>query len=432
MKKNYTMTVLMLLLVSGNLLAQQIYVNQVFIGTGGIYGNTSDHVTITSYNPETQNSVLVGEIMRESIQDIFLYLNCIFVAAEDSIVKYDATTFEKLAVAYESNLSRLYFNGENLFVSRRGDLNGPPPDGIYLKVYDGEYLNLMANIEGISADAADMEIVSDTLYVAIPGDWQATEGKLAIIDLQSMQLKEEVNLGADAVGINDLYEHQFKIYSVNRSPYNATTGSVTTYNTSNSEFSTTVINHIVGKGIALDPVSFQTLYLLLDYGIGSYDVTTNEVIETSIVPDPGSSAFIFIAAADYDYTNDIFYVTVTDYYSMGEGRIYDMTGTVTGSFDAGISAECVVIDYDVSTYVLEQNNAPALLIYPNPTSEYVMIKSKSINLVRLINSTGIVIFETKYNSENDVTIDVNGLASGLYFVNAETSDGLMIGKFIVQ
>ena len=570
MKKSYilvSMAIIFAVMSVTNLFGQ-FYTNQVIIGNGGIYGDPSDHVTIATYNPEDETTTTFGDIQRESIQDLIIEGNFAYVAAEDSIVKYNIDTYDRIAAVYESNLSRLYLKNGKLFVSRRSDLNGPPADGKYVKVYDTEDLSITATVDGISADAAGMAMASDTLYVAVAGDWQATEGKFAVID-NNNNLVREMNFGADAIGISDLFTDGNNIYTVNKTPYGATTGSVTSYSVWTTAYTTTVLNKTVGKGVAVDG---STLYLLLDYGIGSYDLTNNQILNASIVPDPGSATFQYIAAAAFDNINQLFYVTITDYFSTGEGKIYDMTGNETGAFDAAVSAEAIAIDTrindftfdDVQYWVGEGENRALLVVdwndtvspeslawgyrfdgevtgeqilsdisfadsrfianmsggflndiafadgeilhegiggtggfywstwsgtnsgnwemnagigatvqdgdwfgcsftdfnpsvfpgvpvavsnpvgidnykkytevsvYPNPATDFVTIKSLNINIVRLVNSTGIVIFENKYNSENDVVIDISGLVSGLYFVNVETDEGVGVNKLLVR
>ncbi len=327
----------------------QFYTNQLIVGNGGIYGDPSDHVTVSAYNPDGQTTTSFGNIQRESIQDLIIHGNYTYVAAEDSIVKFNIDTYEKVAAVYESNLNQLFYKNGLLYVSRRSDINGPPADGVYLKVFNAGDLALVGSVNGISGDANGIVVESDTVYVAVSGDWQATEGKFAVID-NNYNLVREMDFGADAVGIFDLYSDGNNIYSVNRSPYGSTSGSVSTYSIWTTLFTTTVFDNVVGKGVAK---SNNILYLVLDNGIGSYDLSTNEVIETSIVPDPGSSNFIYIADAAFDYLNQLFYVTLTDYFSMGEGKIYDMEGTETGTFDAEVSAEAVALDFRINDFVWE-------------------------------------------------------------------------------
>ncbi|NOX48080.1 MAG: T9SS type A sorting domain-containing protein [Chlorobi bacterium] len=351
MKKNYilrAMTLSVAVVFALNLNAQ-FYTNQLIVGNGGIYGDPSDHVTVSAYNPDGQTTTSFGDIQRESIQDLIIHGNYAYVAAEDSIVKFNIDTYEKVAAVYESNLNQLFCKNGLLYVSRRSDINGPPADGVYLKVFNAGDLALVGSVNGISGDANGIVVESDTVYLAVSGDWQATEGKFAVID-NSFNLVREMDFGADAVGIFDLYSDGNNIYSVNRSPYGSMSGSVSTYSIWTTLFTTTVFDNVVGKGVAK---SNNALYLMLDNGIGSYDLGTNEVLETSIVPDPGSSDFIYIADAAFDYLNQLFYVTLTDYFSMGEGKIYDMEGTETGTFDAEVSAEAVALDFRINDFAWE-------------------------------------------------------------------------------
>ena len=368
MKKNYILraaTLIAAIAFTVNMNAQ-FYVNQLIVGNGGIFGDPSDHVTVSTYNPETQTTSSFGDIQRESIQDLIIHENYAYVAAEDSIVKFNIDTYEKVAAVYESNLNQLFYKNGLLYVSRRSDLNGPPADGVYLKVYNAADLALVGSVNGISGDANGIVVESDTIYVAISGDWQATEGKFAVID-NNYDLVREMNFGTDAVGIFDLYSDGNNIYSVNRSPYGNINGSVTSYSIWTTSFTNTIINHVVGKGVAK---SDNTLYLMLDNGIGSYDLSTNEVLETTIGPDPGSGDFIYMADAAFDYLNQLFYVTITDYFSMGEGKIYDMGGTETGTFEADVSSEAIAIDYriddfaftDVEYWIGEGENQALLVV----------------------------------------------------------------------
>ena len=351
MKKNYFLriAVLFTVLVFALNLNAQFYTNQLIVGNGGIYGDPSDHVTIASHNPEEQSTTLFGDIARESIQDLIVHENFAYVAAEDSIVKFNIDTYEKVAAIYESNLSQLFYKNGLLYVSRRSDLSGPPTDGAYLKVFNAEDLTLVGTVDGISNDAAGIVVEWDTVYVAVSGDWQATEGKFAVID-NNFNLVREMNFGTDAVGIYDLYSDGNIIYSVNRSPYSSTNGSVTNYSIWSTGFSTSVFENAVGKGVAK---SGNILYLMLDNGIGSYDLISNEVIEISIVPDPGSANFIYMADAVFDNLNQLFYITITDYYSMGEGKVYDMNGLETGTFEAGVSAEAIALDFRINDFAFE-------------------------------------------------------------------------------
>ena len=422
MRKNKLFWALLLQAIVFQAISQNS-INQIVLGNGGIYGNSSDHVMITGIAPSDYSSTYLGEVVRESIQDLIVVEDIAYVAAEDSLVKFDLLTGQKLAAIYQGNLSRLYFHDQILYVSLRSDLSGPPADGIYLKSFD-ENLAFLQQADGISTDGAGICVVEDTIYVAVPGDWQATEGHLAIVSLDFSNVRE-LNLGTDAVGINDLIADENQIYTVNKSPYLATTGSITTYNTISTNFATHVFNHVVGKVVKK---AGELLYLGIDYGIGSYNLSTGLVIESQIIPDPGSSSYINIASAVFDEINQQFYVAITDYFSFGEGSVYDIEGNMIGNFDASVSAEAMAIHYNLgsATYELSDNVS---YLYPNPCANQLYIRSIPGNLkTQLLNSTGQVLQE--YDGNFVKSLNLETYPSGIYFVRIEKLNEVILEKLI--
>jgi len=405
----------------------QITAEEVLVGNGGQYGNEADHVSLTSINPDDYSSSFVGEIIRESIQDMVIDGQYAYLAAEDSIAKFDLIAKTKVAQVYESNLSRLAFVNNQLLVSRRSDINGPPADGIYLKAYDAD-LNFISQAEGIPTDASDIAVVNDSIYLAIPGDWQATEGQMAIIsaDFSFMRI---LNLGASAVGLYDLFYDNNKIYTVNKTPYGLTVGSVSTYDIETATYTTQVIENVVGKGVYLKD---DILYLGLDYGIGSYNISSNEVINNQIVPDPGSATYISIAGAAYDYINEHIYVSITDYFSFGQGKVYDLEGNEIAAFEAGISAEAIKVRYKDHTLVPELA-ATSVKTYPNPCRDFITIQSQNpILSVRIISQLGQEISHTAASGEIQKRVDLHRLKNGLYILQIESTQGIVTKSILKQ
>lgn len=404
----------------------QSVMKQLLIGSGGIYGNPSDHVTVTGFDPVTTIYNNVGEVWRESIQDLAIHQGAVFVAAEDSIVKFDIETGQKMASVFESNLSRLYIHEGMLYVSRRSDINGPPADSVYLKAYNSDNLELIGQTEGISSDAAGICIMHDTIYLAVPGDWQATEGRLAVVDM-NLGLVREMNFGADAVGISDLYPNGTILFSVNKSPYLATTGSLTAYNTLTTSHTTTVFSHIFGKGLGKDG---EMLYLVMDYGIGSVDLNTMYIADPSIIPDPGSANFLYIADAVIDTSGKMLYVTITDYFSTGYGRIYDLNGNQAGVFEAGISAEALEIQYENTSSI---NSPPSLrdyTLWPNPVRDKLNVMVPAGNTeILIIDMAGRRVLGQKLTG-NHCLIDLSSLQPGIYYAVIMADDFLNTAKII--
>lgn len=427
--KNFT-AVLGLILLTCFESFSQFNVDRIVIGSGGIYGNPDDHVMINGYNPSNQNTSLIGEVFRESIQDIVIAGDYAFMAAEDSIVKFDLVNNSKVAAVYETNLSRLFYHNQFLYVTRRSDINGAPADGIYLKVFYAYNLDHFYDVEEITADAAGVAVAINSVFVAVPGDWMSTEGHLAILN-SDLDVDTIINLGNEAVGISDLFVTEEKLYSVNRTPYLATQGSVTEYSFNSGVWQNHVLNHVIGRGV---DISDNKLFLVQDYGIGYFDLISGTLSENLLIPDPGSSTSLFIADAVYEPLSSLLYVSITDYFSTGFGKIFNLSGAETGSFDAGISAEALAIHYEIGSGTSDFSEVrPMINLYPNPVAEALTIEANEpmVN-INLYDDYGNELFEICPSMNNRITLNLDFLCSGFYFIRVQFNDMEELKKIIIR
>ena len=66
----------------------------------------------------------------------------------------------------------------------------------------------------------------------------------------------------------------------------------------------------------------------------------------------------------------------------------------------------------------DQIKDPTFLVYPNPTSDFVHVKTdKKINLISVVDPSGKILKQSKLN-----TIDIQDLPKGIYFVNIKFID----------
>ncbi len=403
---------------------------QLIVASGGSFSNPDDYVSMSAFDPLNQTSNEFNTIFTQSVQDIIVEDNFAYVAAQDSIIKYDIETFTRLSAIAESNLNRLFIFDDKLVVSRQTGTTGPPADGYYVKIFNTSDLSLIANIAGISSDAASSILVNDSLYVAISGTWEASEGKFAIIDTENFELGREINFGAEAVGIYNLYSIGDTIYSVNKSPYMATSGSITKFNTIDCSFSTSTHQLVFGKGIGLNG---NILYLGLNNGIGSYDLIISEIIDEEIIPDPGSLSYISICDGAFDHVNNLIYITISDYFSFGEGKIYDLTGAETGSFEAGISPEAIALQFLDESGVENYSDNFDICIFPNPVFDVLNIKFSENYIpdeIFITDVFGRQIYNSKTFKSGNKNIDFSIYPSGLYFLNLSFGNKIITEKII--
>src|SRR5690606_29721589 len=72
--------------------------------------------------------------------------------------------------------------------------------------------------------------------------------------------------------------------------------------------------------------------------------------------------------------------------------------------------------------------------YPNPTSDVVILKSSHSTMKGIVvyNNLGSVVLEQNSLSSREVSLNLNGLAAGLYQVVINTEDGLAIKMIEVK
>ena len=82
---------------------------------------------------------------------------------------------------------------------------------------------------------------------------------------------------------------------------------------------------------------------------------------------------------------------------------------------------------------INENTDVSINIYPNPAKDLVKLSvvSSQYSAVRIYNVLGIMVDEIEMNS-NEIEINVSEYKSGIYFINAETSNGNIVKKMIVE
>ncbi len=425
MKKNYSLflAAFMLLAVSA-LEAQTFIVKQVFVGSGGNFSDPDDFVEISSYDPNGGQTSSFGNIRTQSVQDMLIDGNFLYVAAQDSIAKFNIDTYNRVAIAAAPGVNKLAKYENKLLASF-----AYPNTSDFLRVYDANNLDFISVIEGISDEAAGMLVVDDALYVAVPGGWMSTTGKIALVDLSELILLKEVDMGTNAAGIFDLYLYDNLLFSVNKSAWGATSGYVTQTNTALSQFNHTLYQHALGNGTGLDN---GQLFVQMDNGIGQIDLNDMSLVNASVV----SPFEMSIASAELDTVNSLFYVSTTDYASVGEGLIFNLQGENTGSFDAGISPEAIAIDYRSTEGIGENLITLAIAAMPNPSDETCQLSfpqelaNADWKITDLLGAT--VRSGHLHGNENELTIDVSTWPSGLYVAVARNSSHQGVVKLLVR
>ncbi|MFH1937894.1 MAG: T9SS type A sorting domain-containing protein [Bacteroidota bacterium] len=393
----------------------------------------ADYVTMQTYDPATGTTSIFDEIKTQSVQDVVIADYKIYVAAQDSIVMYDANTLQRLAAVADSGLSRLYLFNDRLIVTKQY-----PIVRFFVEVLDASNLSLIARIDNISGDCKGVAHTEDSVYVAVNGGFLSTEGKLAVIDFNNWTLSREINFGTIAVGINDIYNYDGNIFCINESPYGGLhVGSITAYNF----YSMTYINFIIGflvgngaSGVKNSGIVGNLLYITLENGIGSFNMDTHVVADSLIFPDPGYTSHIVYTSFTTDYVNSYLYMNIGNRSNLG----LDVVGTTTGdsvtSFQTGINADALALDYRVPVGIDESlTEKSSIVLYPNPVENQLRIKytgEAPVTEILIRNLLGHTIYQNNARNVSGIWIDCSAYPSGLYFVTVKTDSKTLSTKFI--
>lgn len=406
-------------------------VEEVIIANGGVFEFSmpyADYATVGSYNIGLQSYQVFDTIYTQSVQDIAVTVNFgasnpseIFVAAEDSVIKYDQG-YQRLSASYfESIRSVTALEDEGIVVAGNwfGSTNA-------LTVFD---YNTMAPLYSVSTSDIPYTIygaavLGDSLYVSynIPssvdgcppyGCYADSIGMLGVISLTSQSYVRSVSLGTAAAGLRKIAAFSNEIrgagtLSGNSIAYDNSTESVTStsqgiYNQLNFEFFNEGLHFIDGT-----------------------DVNSLLFYNSSVAPTNLTVSFPLTAIYD-SYGTELFY-TETDYASYG--RLFHKTsGPSLDSIEVGVSPEAIAFRYSALESIDNQNEID-ISIYPNPNNGRFHIKGAESAYFEVFNTTGQKISEGLINGPNqELSLNVQ---AGIYIIKVVTEYGIASKSVIID
>ncbi len=330
---------LLLLMVTMSLVAfsQNQELSKSVVVSGGNYSNPEEHVAVGYFIQEPGEYHVFDSIYTQSVQDVLVDGQMLFVTAEDSLVSYDLETMDRIAAVSYEGLNSFAVAGEKLLVTRQY-----PVTSESLLILDKETLELSTLVE-LSGEAAGIVVDGDSAYVAVPGAWGTSEGRIAVVDLPNEILSREVVLGEDAQGTKELFISDYTLYAVNThfSDYEENTFSVTSYDLFSGSFETDVIEGdyygYYGNSVMTD----SSIVIPVSGGMASYNVFTQQANLSYMSVAPAAVAF--------DHLAEQFHITTSDYSTYGEYQIYNLNGeALPGTFETGVSPEALTLQYNVS------------------------------------------------------------------------------------
>ncbi|CAA6830388.1 MAG: Unknown protein [uncultured Aureispira sp.] len=429
MQASVKLTFLTVLLVGtlSNLFAQN---ESIIVVNGGVFGVTNASTTIEDLNSGTATNM--GDIGTSSIQDVLINGQYAYVAAQDSIIKYDWTTKTRVAANAFLGLSTVklaQYNNQLLVGNWYGPFGATAAYNQHFLIYDANDLSFIDSVPQVTKPADDIVVIGDYAYIAqnnaqtvVFGD---TLGYLAVVDLTTRTLVRNDTLSTTGADVGRMVVEDTMIYTINKA-----SNTISSYNTVTLAKTT----QAAAGGVVLNPAVYGPTafskgaglwYFPYDGGIGSYNLATNTVVSANIVPIAGDFAFVM------DTVSDNFCVSHINYSNQlqNKGRIYDTNGDSVGMFQVGYSPEALAIISNAvvgSTVQLAASNELNYTMAPNPATSVLTVqleKSEAVTLL-VINQVGQNVL-TQSSTDAVTTLDIASLPAGMYFLAVVNEKGLM-------
>jgi hypothetical protein len=403
---------------------------QEIVAIGGKFEGPpyTDYVTIESYDLSTLMVTVFNTIYTQSVQDVLISGNHAYVTAQDSVVMYNIDSYQRISAVKDSGVNKMAIYNNRLIVTKQW-----PIGRFRVEVLDASNLSLIAFVDGIPGDCEGLTVYGDHAYVASDSGYQGVEGRLAVINTANWTLDTIVNFGSSAVGIYSVYSYAGYIYCVNRTPYGGgNIGSITRYEPSTGLFTTRSLGVNVGQGYG---IAGNLFYIGMNNSIGSYNLDTQTIVDTTIIKYFGSSGDVGINSAAVDYINSKFYVNLGDRSSFGVGVVYSLAGDSLTSYTTGLNSDACAIDFRTPAGVVNASTTgDGISVCPNPADDFIIISlsnAASLKEIKILDLTGRII-ETRpvQKGENHVRLGVLNYPSGLYLISFTDDQGTKVRKFI--
>ncbi|MDQ3047767.1 MAG: T9SS type A sorting domain-containing protein [Bacteroidota bacterium] len=178
---------------------------------------------------------------------------------------------------------------------------------------------------------------------------------------------------------------------------------------------------------------YFSLLLSCTCGMAAANDLTYSVVNTVVGSTTGSIDLNVsggVAPFVYSWSGPSGFIANTEDLSGLDAGTY--TVTVTDQY-CGVATVTVIVNADVAASIKEENAALIMNVFPNPGSENITVstaKSLENATVKVITLSGQIILVKSGLSGNSHSIDVSGLAKGIYFIELINEVSVSRQRFI--
>lgn len=420
MKKNYLL--LIVLFLSCNFLPAQ----KLILVNGGQFGNPQERVNVQIYDPNTKISSSIDTIQTNSVQEILIEGDIAYVAAQDSIIKYDLTTEQRLASTgfngFSTKSMAIYQN--HLLV---GNWYGKSSHNLY--IYDKNTLVLVDSIPQITKGVSDILVLGSLALIpqnSSTSNFEDTLGYITLVDLDSLEYAGDITFTNYTQDIGQLVQIDNAVLAINS--FSNSLMKIQNFQANTSP----LVYHFQQDIEVLNPYQYSvyedTLFLKWNGKLGSVDLSNFNILDTTVV-DTVVTAFAL------DTVRKQFYITQTDFFSYKNGGIYKYDGTKSDTLSVGHSPEIAIMYFPTITSLEEAPRAGMnYRFYPNPASNQLfveLIHPDSKSDLRILDINGRVLMYKKLQQQKN-SLRISDLKAGVYIIQIQSNEGFHSSKLIKQ
>ncbi|MGB1294039.1 MAG: DUF4465 domain-containing protein [Flavobacteriales bacterium] len=312
--------------------AQETTTQGVFVGNSG----NGPQTNVSYLDLASQTTTFQADVQPSYVQYILNENNFAYLAATDSIFKYNLATLELEASSnfHPTSTNNLLISGEYLFVG-----NQFGTDDAHLQVYDKNTLDSTNLLSFINYPVTDMVEVGGKLYVlqnikhtveTFPNYYVDSLGFISVVNLADFSLETEITFDASqAHNFKKVFAHNNKLTIFGTHEFGTVSHNVYTYDIATETKTYNTFPHSINLTYGNQSAQKEEkVYFKFNGGIGLYDLAGDSVLNASVVSKTPTSFAV-------DWNAEKIYHAKGNYFSIGAGEIYDFAGDSIGTFSVG-------------------------------------------------------------------------------------------------
>ena len=328
----------------------QQYLHQVLVLNEGYFDFSLNQTvvppTIGSYDPVSEVYTTLDTLTNSRFaSDMIIEGDFVYVAADNTLYKYDKNTMNIVATQSISGIRNLAVWNDKIAVSR-GDYDNttfaPILFNSYLQFYNTSDLSFYSELDTITGpkwSTQNMIVENDNLYITINNAFEFgnEKGIVGVVDMTSMSYINEIDLGPDGKNPDNLLIRGNKLYTVNNKDWSGASISEIDITSSNS---TTTNISLVSTGCGTSCLKDDKII---------YQISQDtELYEWDLLGAPNAGSPLGFSQNFYELAvnnlDGYIYASSTDFFSYGTINIYDQNNDFVKSFNTSITPGKIIFD----------------------------------------------------------------------------------------